>query len=257
MIIKLMNKNIKDTEENSDQKLSIISHDIRSPLIAMIGFSQILSREIAKNAHTPRWLEMLDRIQKIGQDVLDMSEEIISMQKLENGKEQCEFLWIDDLPSELKKIEKTFQIQANAKDIELTLHIPASLPKVRWDINKLRYHVLNNLVANAIKFTPSGGKVLVTAEEFSETVLIRIQDTGLGVLESEKEKIFLPFEQGSRKSHRVFCGAGIGLYSAQLFFNYHNGSLRLDDSVECGATFLVELPIDALQNQIPLVKAAA
>ena len=111
-------------------------------------------------------------------------------------------------------------------------------------MKRLRYHVLNNLVSNALKFTPSGGRVVISAEAFDETVLLKVADTGPGIPVDMQDKIFRRFGHTEIYSERTKKGDGLGLYNAHLFVTQHGGSISLDRSVSHGATFLIELPID-------------
>lgn len=116
-------------------------------------------------------------------------------------------------------------------------------------MKRLRYHVLNNLVSNSLKFTPSGGNVTISVEAFNDTVLLKVEDTGPGIPEEMRDKIFRRFGHTELCSERTKKGDGLGLYNAHLFVAQHNGRISLDKSVCHGATFLIELPVDVLKQQ--------
>ncbi|MCR4289389.1 MAG: HAMP domain-containing histidine kinase [Candidatus Scalindua sp.] len=242
-----MNATMADNEkaiiEKHNRILSAISHDLKSPMIALLGFSRILLSEIEATNANHRWLDMLKIIIDSGEDMFGLIEDILTMAKMEAGKEIVEFELIEDLAKELIGIEKTFGCEAKAKGIDLSVVVKTKLPVVRWDMKRLRYHVLNNLVSNALKFTPSGGRVVISADAVNETVLLKVADTGPGIPVEMQDKIFRRFGHTEMCSERTKKGDGLGLYNAHLFVTQHGGRIRLDNSVCHGATFLIELPI--------------
>ena len=243
-----MNVKMCDNEkaiiEKHNRILSTISHDLKSPMVALLGFSRILLKEIEDANVNQRWLDMLRTIIDSGEDMFGLIEDILAMAKMEAGKEIVEFELIEDLAKELIGIKKTFGCEAKAKGIDLFVVVKSKLPVVRWDMKRLRYHVLNNLVSNALKFTPSGGRVIISAEASDETVLLKVADTGPGISLEMQDKIFKRFGHTEMYSERTKKGDGLGLYNAHLFVTQHGGRISLDRSVCQGATFLIELPID-------------
>lgn len=248
-----MNATINDNEkaiiDKHNRILSKISHDLKSPMIAILGFSRILLREIKAKDPNHRWLNMLGIIINSGEDMLGLIEDILAMAKMEAGKEIIEFELIEDLAKELYEIENTFGCEAKAKGIDLSVVIKSHLPVVRWDMKRLRYHVLNNLVSNALKFTPSGGSVIISAEALGKTVLLKVEDTGPGIPEEVQDRLFRRFGHTELCSERTKKGDGLGLYNAHLFVTQHGGKISLDRSVRHGATFLIELPVGILKRQ--------
>ena len=235
--------------EKHNRILSTISHDLKSPMIALLGFSRILLREIKATNANQKWLDMLNIIVDSGEDMFGLIEDILAMAKMEAGRELVELEVVEDLEEELIGIEKTFGCEAKAKGIDLSIVVESKLPIVRWDIKRLRYHVLNNLVSNALKFTPSGGRVVISAEEIDEAVLLKVADTGPGIPVEVQEKIFKRFGHTEMCSERTKKGDGLGLYNAHLFVTQHGGKISLDKSVFYGATFQIELPIEVFQRQ--------
>lgn len=234
--------------EKHNRILSSISHDLKSPMVAIIGFSEIILREmLEENGSNAKWIQMLQRVTSAGRDMFKLIENILEMAKMEAGKEGVEPEWIMDPEKELREVLKTFEYEAKAKGIGLSLDMQSPLPTVRWDFTRLRYHVLNNLISNSLKFTPPGGRITLSVQAGNKIVVIKVKDTGLGIPDSERERIFLRFEQIHLTSHRAFKGSGLGLYNAHLFVKQHGGKIYLDSSVSEGATFIIELPVDALK----------
>lgn len=244
--------------EKHNRVLSMISHDLKSPLVAITGLSNLLRGRMKKEEdQNPQWIDWLERISRAGEDTQRLVNNILAMAKMEAGKEEVQPEWVADISKELSEIKKTFEHETSSKRIRFTVEILSPLPKVRWDMNRLRYHVLNNLISNSLKFTPAGGRVTLSAELVFERVLLRVKDTGPGIPPGERDKIFHRFEQMELKTKRVFNSAGLGLHNASLFVIQHGGRISMDNSTNSGASFLIELPIDALVKKEDLKKKAA
>ncbi|MBI5637720.1 MAG: HAMP domain-containing histidine kinase [Nitrospinae bacterium] len=233
----------KETLERQSASLSIVTHDLKSPMVAIIGCSRFLLRDMRNKPHDPNWLLMVERMVRAGEGMLELIETILAMGKMEAGKEHVEPAWTADLAGELRETAKTFEYEAGAKNIRLSVDTRTPLPPVFWDMMRLRHHVFNNIISNALKFTPAGGSVTLSVEQRDNLINIRVADTGPGIAPEEREKIFSRFEQGSMTSKRVFNGAGLGLYNARLFVDRHGGTIAVEDSREKGTVILISLPL--------------
>ena len=235
-----MNKELLDRQNKS---LSIVTHDLKSPMVAIIGCSRFLLRDMRNKPHDPNWPQMLERMVKAGEGMLELIETILAMGKMEAGKEHVEPEWIEDPGDELRETAATFEYEAGAKGIRLSVDLRTPMPMVYWDMFRLRHHVFNNIISNALKFTPAGGSVTLSAARRENQVDIRVSDTGSGIAPEEWNKIFCRFEQGSVASRRAFNGAGLGLYNAHLFVGQHGGTIAVESSSEKGTVILVSLPL--------------
>jgi signal transduction histidine kinase len=242
-----MTSNEKLIVERHNEILSIVSHDLKSPMVAIIGAAEFIVRDMKNKPHDPVWMELLTRVAGAGRGMQLMIEDILSMAKLEAGKEDVETNWVEDPAGEIRRAVKTFDFEADSKKIAMFVEIPEELPRVRWDMRRIHYHVFNNIVSNALKFTPSGGKVTVSARTADKMVQIRISDTGPGIKPEEQERIFNRFERAGMASQRVHGGSGLGLYNANFFARKHGGRIAVESSGDFGSTFLIELPLDAAE----------
>lgn len=230
-------------KENESEILSSISHDLKSPMVALLGFVRILERELKKGQKNSRCMEMIKRINVAGNQINGLIEDILMMAKMEAGKEKIEPVPVLDLREQLSKTLTTFELEAKAKDIRLYFHVKNSLPKVKWDIKRLRLHVINNLLSNALKFTPKGGIVILTVESTPEGIMITVEDTGIGIPENELESIFKPFESSDTLPVRAFGGTGLGLSNARKFVKIHGGCIYAKKKYnQKGACFEIKLP---------------
>ncbi|MBF0291806.1 MAG: HAMP domain-containing histidine kinase [Nitrospinae bacterium] len=239
----------REMVEKTDRAISSISHDLKSPMVAIAALTKILMEEINETAPEPerikRWMDFLSRISGAAMSSLSLVEDILTMAKIEAGKEPVEPEWTAQPGAELKDILATFGMEAEAKRISLGVEV-GELPPVRWDMRRIRYHCINNVLSNALKFTPSGGAVTLRAFRNGDRVRIIVEDNGPGIPPAERERIFLRFEQSSLSSARVFSGAGLGLANAWLFVKRHGGDIFAEEANPHGARFVMELPIDAL-----------
>jgi len=232
--------------ERHNEILSIVSHDLKSPMVAIMGFAEYVLNDMENKPHDPVWVDMLKRVVNAGHGMQKLVEDILSMAKMEAGKASVEPEWVANLADQIRNCASTFDFEANAKRITLTVEIEGGLPSVRWDMRRIHYHVINNIVSNALKFTPAGGRVSISARFADDAVQIRISDTGPGIPPDERERIFNRFERANTASHRVQGGSGLGLYNANLFVKRHGGKISVESSGDTGTTFLIELPLEAV-----------
>jgi len=241
--------NCRNLKEKMDGALSSVSHDLKSPLSAIAGFAAMLGREMEDSGAGERWLEIVNRMDRAAHAALEMVGDIMAMARMEAGKEPVEPEWTYAPANELADLMETFRMEAEAKKIHFDL-VTGFLPPVKWDFRRIRYHVLNNIVSNALKFTPQGGSITMYAHGENGVVTIAVEDSGPGVPVSERERNFQRFEQAGLASDRVFKGAGLGLANASLFVQRHGGRISVEDAQPNGARFVVELPVIAGEQKV-------
>jgi signal transduction histidine kinase/ligand-binding sensor domain-containing protein/DNA-binding NarL/FixJ family response regulator len=219
--------------------LSNMSHELRTPLNAVIGFAQLMARGAARNADDREAVEI---IQRSGEHLLGLINDVLSLSKIEAGKltlDQCSF----DLPAMLRSVEGMTRVRAEAKGLAVVLEIDPSTPRrVRGDEGKLR-QVLINLMSNAVKFTERGS-VRLRAWWANDVAGFAVTDTGCGIAPAELEHLFEAFVQteSGRRSHE---GTGLGLAISRSFVQLMGGELRVRSMPGEGTTFEfgVKLPL--------------
>ena len=234
-----------DCEDKSSRALATITHDLKSPLAAIQGLARHLRDEMEEKSAPKEWLDVVDRISRATAGLSELSNNILSMAKIEAGNELVEPAPIEDLAAELEITLETFELEALSKNIDLILDAEKDYPTVHWDIIRIRHHTLNNLISNALRFTPEGGRITLAAHTKENYMEIRVADTGPGVPKDEREKLFDRFVQSDLSSSRVFSSMGLGLHNAKLFVERHGGTIRVEDNTATGhgAVFVIELPI--------------
>ncbi|KJH71442.1 hybrid sensor histidine kinase/response regulator [Aliterella atlantica] len=230
--------------------LANMSHELRTPLSAILGFTQLMTRDPALSAAQ---LENLATISRSGEHLLTLINDVLSMSKIEAGRitlDETNF----NLYNLLDALAEMFEIKAEAKGLELIFQRALDVPTyVRADESKLR-QVLINLLGNAIKFTATGRVILRVSvisdrqEQSSEglTLHFEVEDTGMGIAPSELERLFKPFvqTQAGLQSHQ---GTGLGLSISQQFARLMHGEIALRSTPGQGTIFSFDVPVNRAQ----------
>src|SRR5215469_4888110 len=231
--------------------LANMSHERRTPLNAIIGFGEMMHREIVGPMGVPAYKEYAQHIHESGMHLLSLVEEMLDLAKVEAGK-----LQIERQPTRpgvlLAESLVMLRLAAEAAKIELVVEgAPASWPALDGDAVKLK-QVFVNLIGNAIKFTPAGGRVTVSGETNAGTLRIRIRDTGIGIGTQDIPLVQQPFYRVNSVLDGKHRGAGLGLPFAKSVVELHGGTLEIESELDVGTTVTVTLPL------LPLpVEAAA
>jgi signal transduction histidine kinase/ActR/RegA family two-component response regulator len=224
-----------------DEFLSNMSHELRTPLNAVLGLSQALMQKVY-GPLTERQEVSLERILQSGQHLLSLINDILDLAKIESGKEE---LQIVPLPVSIlcETCLDLVRRLAEEKQLELTLQVEA-IPNV-FEVDERRIRqVMLNLLNNAIKFTPEGGKITVRVRgDRDEQVLrIAVRDTGIGIAREDMNKLFESFVQIESTLSRRYEGTGLGLALVRRLVELHGGSIAVESEVGKGSCFTVILP---------------
>jgi signal transduction histidine kinase len=216
-------------------------HDLRSPVSAVLSAVDILDNCLTDEQHTDELVEQAVRVARNSATrVLGLIESLLDIARLKAGRMDLALLPVE-LSSLVNTVLQDFTTQANDIGVILRHEIPAGLPPALGDPGKLS-RVLTNLVDNALKFTPAGGQVVITAEvSLKDTLLVRVSDTGPGVPDEYREKIFdrftqIPGQKGRRR------GSGLGLTFCRLAVEAHGGRIWVEPRMGGGGVFCITLP---------------
>lgn len=190
--------------------LARVSHEIRTPLNAIIGFSEMMSEERFGPIGSPRYLEYAHDIGNSGKHVLDIVNDLLDISKIEAGQVDLEFTAVA-LNDHLAECVSMLQPMANSQRVIIRTSLSATVPEVVADQRSIKQIALN-LLSNAIRYTPSGGQIVVsTGYEQSGSVVLRIRDTGIGMGRKELEQAMKPFGQVGPGPRQRGDGTGLGL----------------------------------------------
>lgn len=221
--------------------VSIVSHDLRTPLTSIKSFSEILLDELEDEEADPetqiKFLTIInnetDRLTRLINDLLDL-------QKIESGKMEWN-LEMHDFASLLKSSTSTFSGAARDKNIELKIEIDENVPKVNIDRDRFM-QLIANLLSNAIKFTDSDGQVTISLENKQTHLLTCIADSGMGIPPDQVDYVFEKFRQ-VKGSKRKKEGTGLGLAIAKEVVEYHGGTIWVESELGAGSQFYFTIPI--------------
>ena len=233
-----LNMALNESNRLKGDFLSTMSHELRTPLNSIIGFSEVLVADGTLSGKQSRYAA---NIMTSGQQLLVLINDILDLAKMEAGKLR---LRVDSLtlPDLGEQAAAMFRPAAEKKGIELRVAVaghPAGA--VRQDGGKLR-QVLANLISNAIKFTPEGGRVTVGGGVEGGTLTLSVADTGVGIAPAEQTSIFDKFRQASNPLTREQGGTGLGLSIVRELCKLLGGDVALHSDLGCGTTFTVTVP---------------
>ncbi|EWY37437.1 hypothetical protein N825_17660 [Skermanella stibiiresistens SB22] len=229
--------------------LTNMSHELRTPLNAVIGFSEMIMTEAFGPVGQAEYVDYARDIHDSGTQLLNLINDILDMSKIEAGKKELMDTVID-ISRVMSSCVRLVQARARFGGIGITVDLPPDLPFVRAEELSLK-QILTNLLTNAVKFTPEGGEVEVSAAvEPDGTLAISVADTGIGIAPEDIEKAFAPFGQIESSLSTKTQGTGLGLPLAQSLVALHGGTLTLDSAPGEGTTVTIRLPADRVVDRV-------
>jgi signal transduction histidine kinase len=235
-----------------------MSHELRTPLNSVIGFANIMRRN-TRGALSAGDLTYIDRISENGRQLLRTINSILDLAKIEAEQESVELDMVALGPM-VTDVLAQLEPQATAGGVSLEAQVPAPLASIVTDTEKLR-RVLINLVANAIKFTKSGGRVTVRIESAprapTSPAAIEVRDTGIGIAPERLVAIFEAFEQGDVGVGREFGGTGLGLSISRALCRLLHCDLTVTSVLGEGSVFRIALPAGGALVSAPLAQTAS
>ena len=231
---------LKEAERLRDEFLSVVSHELRSPLTPIRGFAQIIGRDLANqegHEHHVAWLATMqaqaDRMTRLVDDLLDVS-------RLRSGR-----LTIRPTAVDLVTLCRSVVDSRQAGTTDHTIVLDTELEALPASLDGDRiFQVVDNLVGNAIKYTEGGTiTVAVTEQPFIHRAIITVTDEGEGIPEAERDALFTPFFRARSAAESAVPGLGLGLYICRELIEAHGGTIALDSAESGGSRFTIALPI--------------
>jgi PAS domain S-box-containing protein len=220
--------------------LANMSHELRTPLNAIIGFTELIQHGVGRTGWLPAYSEYLADVGASGHHLLELISTILDLSKIESGS-----LQLSIAPVEIRElVDASLSLVASlAKGGNVTViaDLPDGSPVIQGDFMKLK-QVMLNILSNAIKFTPAGGKIAVQAQFTDKHAVIAVSDTGVGIAQADLERVTQPFFQVETALSRKFAGSGLGLAIARELVNMHKGRLEIDSTEGKGTTVRIVLP---------------
>jgi signal transduction histidine kinase len=229
---------LEAASRHKSEFLANMSHELRTPLNAIIGFSEVLTERMFGELNEKQD-EYLKDIHASGQHLLSLINDILDLSKIEAGRmelERSDF----DLPNALENALILVRERASRRGITLGHSVDERLGTIRGDERKVK-QVLLNLLSNALKFTPEGGRIDVRAVPHDGVSEISVADTGVGIAPEDQEAVFEEFRQVGTADKKIE-GTGLGLALSRKFIELHGGRIWVESEVGKGSTFRFTLP---------------
>lgn len=242
---KIQELNIK-LQKASDYKsefLANMSHELRTPLNSILVLATLLGENEPGNL-TQRQIRDAEIIKNSGDDLLYLINDILDLSKIEAGKMDLHYE-TESVFAIAQTMKDLFTVVSDSRNIEFQLEIMANVPEIIYTDRHRLNQVIKNLLSNAFKFTPSGGKVklLFDTDASQKLLKISVRDTGIGVEEDKKLEIFEAFKQANGTTSRNYGGTGLGLsISKELVWKF-GGHIYIESTIGEGSLFLVEIPL--------------
>jgi signal transduction histidine kinase len=225
--------------------LAGVSHELKTPLHAILGFAQVLQRK-SHGPLTPRQEEYVQYIHKNGEHLLTLINDILDLSRIESGSVE---LTPEDIniTAVLDECVRSLRPLARQRSLRISMQCGSEIPALRADRAKIK-QVVFNLLSNAIKFSPAGGTIRLRVEsgEYGDEIRVAVQDSGPGIPPEEQERIFEPFVRLPEQEPRE--GTGLGLAIARRLVELHGGRIWVDSTPGKGSTFSFSLPVAGFES---------
>ena len=227
-----------------DEFFANLSHEIRTPLNAILGWSQLLKPATMTEAELTEGLEVIERNARAQAQLID---DLLDMSRIISGKLRLDAQRVE-MPSVIQAAVEAVRLAADAKGVRLEVVIDPIAGPVTGDPNRVQ-QIVWNLISNAIKFTPRGGKVQVTLERVNSHVELSVSDSGQGIDPEFLPHVFERFSQADLSATKSHTGLGLGLAIVKNLTELHGGSVRAKSAgLGMGSTFIIALPISVVRS---------
>lgn len=230
---------LEDLDRLKSEFVATISHELKTPLTAIIGSAQTLARR-RDRMNEEQQSNMVSMIERQGNRLLRLVEDVLTAARIESGTPRLRRELID-LKDLVKFVIDSIAQTDIAGDREITIHTEPEHPHVWGDVGAIQ-QIVSNLVENACKYSDSGTNIGVFATELPDAAIIQVADRGHGMSDEEIATIFDRFSQVDQSSTRVSTGVGLGLYIVKSLVDAHNGTIEVDSRPGVGSTFTVRFP---------------
>jgi len=226
---------LREADRIKTNFISIASHELRTPLTVLVGFSELLLGREAPEEKRRDWLERIHRESKRLSAVVD---DLLNVSRIQSGR-----VVVEQQPLDLPEIarEAVQSVAMNEKH-SVVFDFPEGLSPVVGDRDKLT-QILVNLVDNAVKYSPQGGKITVAAHQEPERMVVSVSDQGIGIASEDQEKLFTTFTRIRRPEVEKIRGTGLGLYIVKALVELMGGEIWVESELGKGSTFFFSLPL--------------
>lgn len=230
---------LSQLDESKNEFIASVTHELRTPLTSIVGYCDLLLDGDAGEVSSLQ-RGMLDTIRRNGGRMSAFVDDLLALSKLESWDFEEQYRPVHVIPLVEEAVSSLIPT-ATAKGLELTTDLPQRLPALWAHVQDIE-QIVRNLLSNAVKFTPAGGTVTVRAAMSGETVVIEVEDTGMGIPADEVDRLFVKFFRASNAEKNAVQGTGLGLAIVQRIVAGLGGSVEVRSVLDEGTTFTVTLP---------------
>jgi signal transduction histidine kinase len=234
-LLSFQNDQLRELDTLKDEFVSSVSHELRTPLTSISGYLEL----ILEDEQDEQKRNYLGVVERNAERLLGLVSDLLFSARLQGGRLELERTEVD-LSTLVRDAVESATPRAEAAGVELTL-AAENVPPVPGEAVRLA-QLLDNLISNAIKFTPTGGRVAVQLAPQDGLVRFEISDTGIGITELERERLFERFFRSQTALERQIQGTGLGLYISKAIVEAHGGRIGVQSEAGEGTTFVVDLP---------------
>jgi PAS domain S-box-containing protein len=235
-----LNRQIQEANQRKSAFVTLVSHELQTPLTSMMGYVELLL-EGQGGPLTKRQREWLGMIGHNAERLITLIGELLDIARIEAGKIELQPMALDLVPL-IQEVAQALRPQFEAKGQWLTIELAEGLPAVVGDGDRVR-QILTNLLSNALKYTPSGGHITITASCEAGCVRVAVQDTGIGLAPEEQAQLFTPFFRAQHDATQGVSGTGLGLTITRALVELQGGAITVSSVCGHGSTFSFTLPI--------------
>ena len=241
--LEMANRKLKELDQLKSDFISVVSHELRTPLTSIKAFTELILMK--PKMHLDKRSRLLSIINSESDRLARLINDILDLTKIEAGKLSWHISQVS-VSEVIRNSVNSIQSLANNKSLSMTTRIPDTLPHIYGDRDRL-VQVITNVLSNAIKFTPQGGSVSITALQENNPrsqIMVRIIDTGVGIKQKDLDVIFEKFQRSGDVLTTRSEGTGLGLAITKQIVEYHGGRIWAESTPGGGSTFSFTLPLD-------------
>jgi len=231
------NEQLRELDRLKDEFIGLVSHELRTPLTSIIGYIGLLRDERSQGMNVDHFAEVIERN---AQRLLRLVGDLLFLSRIQTGKLAME-LRGTDLAAIAAQTAEEMRPEAEQKNISLALS-SADVPRFAADPTRVA-QLLANLISNAVKFTPAGGRIEISVGVDGNQAVLAVTDTGVGVPQADRDRIFERFFRSAVASQQAIPGTGLGLTITKAIVDAHHGAIAVTGREGRGSTFTVHLPL--------------